>query len=167
MKLNPLKENLEGKRVVVVDDTIVRGTTQRTLTQMLREAGATEVHLRISAPPVMWSCFYGIDTGVRSELLAANLDLEEIRDYLKVDSLAYLDPRPPDRRHRHAPERLLRRLLHRRLPGRDPGVAVQGRARGAGRARRRSAAASPPPSPSAAGSPACGRSALGQLDFDR
>ncbi len=90
MKLNPLKENLEGKRVVVVDDTIVRGTTQRTLTQMLREAGATEVHLRISAPPVMWSCFYGIDTGVRSELLAANLELDEIRDYLKVDSLAYL-----------------------------------------------------------------------------
>ncbi len=90
MKLNPLKENLEGKRVVVVDDTIVRGTTQRTLTQMLREAGATEVHLRISAPPVMWSCFYGIDTGVRSELLAANLELDEIRDYLNVDSLAYL-----------------------------------------------------------------------------
>lgn len=90
MKLNPLRENLAGKRVVVVDDTIVRGTTQRTLTQMLREAGATEVHLRISAPPVMWSCFYGIDTGVRSELLAANLDLEEIRDYLKVDSIAYL-----------------------------------------------------------------------------
>ncbi len=90
MKLNPLKENLVGKRIVVVDDTIVRGTTQRTLTQMLREAGATEVHLRISAPPVMWSCFYGIDTGVRSELLAANLDLEEIRDFLKVDSIAYL-----------------------------------------------------------------------------
>ncbi|MDZ7674631.1 MAG: amidophosphoribosyltransferase [Acidimicrobiales bacterium] len=90
MKLNPLKENLQGKRLVVVDDTIVRGTTQRTLTQMLREAGATEVHLRISAPPVMWSCFYGIDTGVRSELLAANLDLEEIRNYLEVDSIAYL-----------------------------------------------------------------------------
>ena len=90
MKLNPLKENLAGKRVVVVDDTIVRGTTQRTLTQMLREAGAVEVHLRISAPPVMWSCFYGIDTGVRSELLAANLELDEIRDYLNVDSIAYL-----------------------------------------------------------------------------
>ncbi len=90
MKLNPLKENLQGKRLVVVDDSIVRGTTQRTLTQMLREAGATEVHLRITSPPVMWSCFYGIDTGVRSELLAANLDLEEIRTYLQVDSLAYL-----------------------------------------------------------------------------
>jgi len=90
MKLNPLKENLQGKRLVVVDDSIVRGTTQRTLTQMLREAGATEVHLRITSPPVMWSCFYGIDTGVRRELLAANLDLEEIRSYLQVDSLAYL-----------------------------------------------------------------------------
>jgi amidophosphoribosyltransferase len=90
MKLNPLKENLQGKRLVVVDDSIVRGTTQRTLTQMLREAGATEVHLRITSPPVMWSCFYGIDTGVRSELLASNLDIEEIRAYLQVDSLAYL-----------------------------------------------------------------------------
>jgi amidophosphoribosyltransferase len=90
MKLNPLKENIEGKRIVVVDDSLVRGTTQRTLTQMLREAGATEVHLRITSPPVMWSCFYGIDTGVRSELLAANLELDEIRDYLRVDSLAYL-----------------------------------------------------------------------------
>ena len=90
MKLNPLKENLAGKRIVVVDDSIVRGTTQRTITQMLREAGATEVHLRITSPPVMWSCFYGIDTGIRSELLAANMDLAEIRDYLKVDSIAYL-----------------------------------------------------------------------------
>ena len=90
MKLNPLKENLAGKRLVVVDDSIVRGTTQRTLTQMLREAGAAEVHLRITSPPVMWSCFYGIDTGVRSELLASNLDVEEIRAYLGVDSLAYL-----------------------------------------------------------------------------
>ena len=90
MKLNPLKENIEGKRIVVVDDSIVRGTTQRTLTQMLREAGATEVHLRITSPPVMWSCFFGIDTGVRSELLAANLDLEEIRQNLSVDSIAYL-----------------------------------------------------------------------------
>ena len=90
MKLNPLKENLAGKRIVVVDDSIVRGTTQRTITQMLREAGATEVHLRITSPPVLWSCFYGIDTGVRSELLAANLELEEIRAYLAVDSIAYL-----------------------------------------------------------------------------
>jgi len=90
MKLNPLRENVAGKRLVVVDDTIVRGTTQRQLTKMLREAGATEVHLRITAPPVKWSCFYGIDTGDRTELLASSLAIEEIREYLGVDSLAYL-----------------------------------------------------------------------------
>ena len=90
MKLNPLRENIEGKRLVVVDDSIVRGTTQRQLTKMLREAGATEVHLRITSPPVGWSCFYGIDTGVRTELLAHNLSIEEIRAYLDVDSLGYL-----------------------------------------------------------------------------
>jgi amidophosphoribosyltransferase len=90
MKLNPLKENLAGKRVVVVDDTIVRGTTQKQLTRMLREAGAVEVHLRITAPPVAWSCFYGIDTGIREELLAANSTVEEIRQFLNVDTLHYL-----------------------------------------------------------------------------
>jgi amidophosphoribosyltransferase len=90
MKLNPLRENIDGKRLVVVDDTIVRGTTQKALVKMLREAGAREVHLRITAPPVKWSCFYGIDTGERSELLAHNLDVDEIRDYLEVDTLAYL-----------------------------------------------------------------------------
>jgi amidophosphoribosyltransferase len=90
MKLNPLKENLAGKRVVVVDDTIVRGTTQRQLTRMLREAGAVEVHLRITAPPVAWSCFYGIDTGIREELLAATHTVEEIRQFLNVDTLHYL-----------------------------------------------------------------------------
>ena len=91
MKLNPLRENVAGKRIVVVDDSIVRGTTQRQLTKMLREAGATEVHLRITSPPVKWSCFYGIDTGDRTELLAANLTVEEIRDYLNVDTLAYVN----------------------------------------------------------------------------
>ncbi len=90
MKLNPLRENLAGKRIVVVDDSIVRGTTQKQLTKMLREAGATEVHLRITSPPVKWSCFYGIDTGDRTELLASSLTVEEIRDYLNVDSLAYI-----------------------------------------------------------------------------
>jgi amidophosphoribosyltransferase len=90
MKLNPLRENVAGKRLVVVDDTIVRGTTQRQLVRMLREAGAREVHLRITAPPVTWSCFYGIDTGDRSELLAHNLEVDHIREYLNADSLAYL-----------------------------------------------------------------------------
>lgn len=90
MKLNPLRDNIAGKRIVVVDDSIVRGTTQRQLVSMLREAGAKEIHLRISSPPVKWPCFYGIDTGTRSELLAANLSVEEIRAYLDVDTLAYI-----------------------------------------------------------------------------
>ena len=90
MKLNPLRENIDGKRLVVVDDTIVRGTTQHQVVRMLREAGAREVHLRITAPPVNWSCFYGIDTGDRSELLAHNLEVDQIRSYLDVDTLAYL-----------------------------------------------------------------------------
>ena len=91
LKLNPLKENIAGKRLVVVDDSIVRGTTQQQLTRMLREAGAAEIHLRITSPPVRWPCFYGIDIGERSELLAAQLDtIEEIRNYVGVDTLAYL-----------------------------------------------------------------------------
>lgn len=89
-KFNPLKENVAGKRLVVVDDSIVRGTTSRALVHMLREAGAVEVHMRVSSPPYKWPCFYGIDTGTRSELLAANLDLEEMRKYLGVDSLGFL-----------------------------------------------------------------------------
>ncbi|HEX2575697.1 MAG TPA: amidophosphoribosyltransferase, partial [Aquihabitans sp.] len=90
MKLNPLKENLAGKRVVVVDDSVVRGTTQKQLVKMLRESGVTEVHLRLTSPPIKWSCFYGIDTGRRSELLAHNLTVDEIRDYLNVDTLAFI-----------------------------------------------------------------------------
>jgi amidophosphoribosyltransferase len=89
-KLNPLKENIAGKRLVVVDDSIVRGTTQRALVRMLRDAGAAEVHVRITSPPYKWSCFYGIDTGARSELLAASMTVGEIQEYLGVDSLAYL-----------------------------------------------------------------------------
>jgi amidophosphoribosyltransferase len=91
MKLNPLRENITGKRLVVVDDSIVRGTTQKQLVKMLRESGAREVHLRITSPPVKWSCFYGIDTGERSELIARNLGTEQIRVELDVDSLAYLE----------------------------------------------------------------------------
>jgi amidophosphoribosyltransferase len=91
MKLNPLRENIAGKRLVVIDDSIVRGTTQKQLVRMLREAGATEVHLRITSPPVRWPCFYGIDTGDRGELLAAHLTVDEIREYFAADSLAYLD----------------------------------------------------------------------------
>jgi amidophosphoribosyltransferase len=91
LKLNPLAENIRGKRLVVVEDSIVRGTTLRQLVSMLREAGAAEVHFRVSSPPYKWPCFYGLDTGRRSELLAADLSVGEIRDLIGVDSLAYLD----------------------------------------------------------------------------
>ena len=90
LKLNPLREQIMGKRLVVVDDSIVRGTTTRSVVAMLREAGAAEVHLRIMSPPYRWPCFYGMDTGNRGELLAANLTVDEIRRYVGADSLAYL-----------------------------------------------------------------------------
>jgi amidophosphoribosyltransferase len=89
-KLNPLRENIAGKRVIVVDDSIVRGTTTRAMVVMLREAGATEVHLRISSPPFKWPCYYGIDTPDRTELLASIKTHEEIVEFLNVDSLEYL-----------------------------------------------------------------------------
>jgi amidophosphoribosyltransferase len=91
MKLNPLPENIRGKRLIVVDDSIVRGTTTKQVIAMLREAGAAEVHFRVSSPPYRWPCYYGMDTGRRSELLAADLSVGEIADYLNVDSLAYLE----------------------------------------------------------------------------
>ena len=91
LKLNPLPENIRGKKLVVVDDSIVRGTTTRQVVQMLREAGAAEVHFRVSSPPYKWPCSYGMDTGSRSELLAADMSVGEIRDFLGVDSLAYLE----------------------------------------------------------------------------
>jgi amidophosphoribosyltransferase len=89
-KLNPLRENIAGKRVIVVDDSIVRGTTTRAMVKMLRESGAAEVHLRISSPPFRWPCFYGIDTPDRTELLASIKSLPEIEEFLDVDSLEYL-----------------------------------------------------------------------------
>jgi amidophosphoribosyltransferase len=90
LKLNPLREVVRGKRLVVVDDTIVRGNTQRALVRMLRESGAIEVHVRISAPPVKWPCFYGIDFATRAELLANGLDLDGIRRSIGADSLGYV-----------------------------------------------------------------------------
>jgi amidophosphoribosyltransferase len=89
-KLNPLQGAISGQRLVVVDDSIVRGTTTRAMVKMLREAGAQEVHLRISSPPYRWPCYYGLDTGTKGELIAADLTVEEIQDYLGADSLAYL-----------------------------------------------------------------------------
>jgi amidophosphoribosyltransferase len=90
VKFNPVAGVLRGRRVVVVDDSIVRGTTMRKLVKMLRVAGAVEVHLRIASPPVAWPCFYGIDTPSRSELLAARASVDEMRSTLNVDSLGYL-----------------------------------------------------------------------------
>ena len=89
-KLNPIRGNIEGRRLVVVDDSIVRGTTTRAIVEMLRAAGAAEIHLRISSPPYRWPCFYGMDTGSSEELLAANHTLDEACDFVKADSLAYL-----------------------------------------------------------------------------
>ena len=90
VKLNPVRSLLAGKRVVLVDDSIVRGTTSRKLVRMIKAAGAREVHMRISCPPTISPCFYGVDTPRRSELIAATHSLEEIRTYLEADTLAYL-----------------------------------------------------------------------------
>ncbi len=90
VKFNPVREVLDGKRVVVVDDSIVRGTTSRKLVNLLRRAGAVEVHFRVGSPPVTHPCFYGIDTPSRRELIGAQKNVEEIRAYLGVDSLGYL-----------------------------------------------------------------------------
>ncbi len=90
LKLNPVTAALAGKRVVVVDDSIVRGTTSRKIVKMLRNAGAKEVHMRISSPPTAWPCYYGIDTPTRKELIASSHSVDEINQYITSDSLAYL-----------------------------------------------------------------------------
>jgi amidophosphoribosyltransferase len=90
LKLNPLRDVIRGKRLVVVDDSIVRGNTQRALIRMLREAGALEVHVRISSPPVKWPCFYGIDFASRAELIANGLDIDGVRASINADSLGYV-----------------------------------------------------------------------------
>jgi amidophosphoribosyltransferase len=90
LKLNPLREIIEGKKIVVVDDSIVRGNTQRALIRMLREAGALEIHVRISSPPVKWPCFYGIDFASRAELIASGLEIDEIRRSIGADTLGYV-----------------------------------------------------------------------------
>jgi amidophosphoribosyltransferase len=90
LKLNPLPDSIRGKRLVVVDDSIVRGTTTKQVVLALREAGATEVHIRITCPPIQWPCFYGIDFPTRQELIAADLTIDQIRSYVGADSLGYL-----------------------------------------------------------------------------
>ena len=90
LKLLPNRAVLEGRRVVVVDDSIVRGTTSRKIVKMLRDAGAKEVHVRISSPPTAWPCYYGIDTPTRSELIASSHTVAEIGQYLTADSIGYV-----------------------------------------------------------------------------
>ena len=123
LKLNPLKEVIKGKRLVVVDDSIVRGNTQRALVSMLREAGAAEVHVRISSPPITWPCFYGIDFASRAELIATGLGVDEVRQSIGADSLGYLSEDGHDRRHRAAARAPLHRVLHGHLPDRAAGCA--------------------------------------------
>lgn len=90
VKLNPVRDLLRGRRVVLIDDSIVRGTTSKKIVRMVREAGATEVHVRISCPPTIGPCFYGVDTPNKSDLIAARMSVEEIRDFIEADSLGYL-----------------------------------------------------------------------------
>src|SRR5712692_8106147 len=90
VKLNPVRALIEGKRVVLVDDSIVRGTTSRKIVRLVRNAGAREVHLRISCPPTISPCYYGVDTPNKEELIASSHSVEEIRKYVEADSLGYL-----------------------------------------------------------------------------
>ena len=90
IKLNPLPSMIRGKRIVVIDDSIVRGNTSKKLVEMLRDAGAVEVHLRIVSPEVMWPCFYGIDTDTQDQLISANLPHDEVCRYIGCDSLAFI-----------------------------------------------------------------------------
>jgi len=90
IKLNPVRHVIEGRRVVLIDDSIVRGTTSRKIVRMVREAGARAVHMRISSPPTTGPCYYGIDTPLKSELIASSHSVEEIRRFIDADSLAYL-----------------------------------------------------------------------------
>lgn len=88
--MNPLIQDIEGKRLVLVDDSIVRGNTTKEIVKMLRDAGAKEVHMRISSPPDMYPCFYGIDTAIRKELIASSRKVDEIRRFIGADTLHYL-----------------------------------------------------------------------------
>ncbi|HOA66966.1 MAG: amidophosphoribosyltransferase [Dermatophilaceae bacterium] len=106
LKLNPLREVIKGKRLVVVDDSIVRGNTQRALVRMLREAGAVEVHVRISSPPVRWPCFYGIDFATRAELIATGIGVEEVCRSIGADTLGYISEEGMIAATNQAPEQL-------------------------------------------------------------
>lgn len=127
LKLNPLREVLEGRRAVLVDDSIVRGTTSGKIVRMLRTAGATEVHVRISSPPIRYPCFYGIDTSSRGELVAASKSTEEIRTMIGADSLGYLSQHGLVEALQLARERLCMACLDGAYPTRVPEAALAGR----------------------------------------
>ena len=120
LKLNPLREVVRGQRLTVVDDSIVRGTTTKQIVALLRRAGAAEVHVRISAPPIYHPCFYGIDTQIETELIAATQSVDEIRAFIGADSLGYLSIGGVLDRPRPAVRAVLLRLLRRQLPGAGP-----------------------------------------------
>jgi amidophosphoribosyltransferase len=90
LKVNSIKSNIKGKRVVLVDDSIVRGTTSRKIVDMLRKGGAKEVHFRVGSPPIISPCYFGIDMSTREELIASSKDIESVRQKINADSLAYL-----------------------------------------------------------------------------
>ncbi len=127
LKFNPMPDVLAGRRVVVVDDSIVRGTTTRKIVEMLRGAGATEVHLRISSPPIISPCFYGIDMATKDEMIAAAKSLEEIRADLGADSLAYLSLDGLEAATGHGDDRFCRACLTGRYPTRVPVAADKDR----------------------------------------
>ena len=129
MKLTPIREALQGKSVVMVDDTIVRGTTTGKVVRLLLEAGAREVHVRISAPPVKWPCFYGIDMATQDQLIAASQSVEAIRQKIGATSLGYLTEAGLARAMSSARRQLLPRLLHGQLPHPRPGEPTHGKAR--------------------------------------
>jgi amidophosphoribosyltransferase len=120
MKLNPIRDAIRGRKIVVLDDSIVRGTTSRQIVRLLREQGAREIHFRVSSPPIMCPCFYGIDTPSRSELIAANLSVEGIRKYLEADSLGYLSLKSLVKAVNFPKERLCLACLNGQYPARIP-----------------------------------------------
>ena len=127
VKLNPLRDVLDGRRVVMVDDSIVRGTTSGKIVLMLRAAGATEVHVRISSPPIQYPCFYGIDTSSRGQLVAASHSVENIRELIAADSLGYLSQAGLVEALQLAPERLCMACLDGHYPTRVPLESLAGR----------------------------------------
>ncbi|HEY3999796.1 MAG TPA: amidophosphoribosyltransferase [Candidatus Xenobia bacterium] len=125
MKFNPLVENIAGQRVVVVDDSIVRGNTTRAIVKLLKEAGAKEVHVRITSPPMIHPCFYGVDTATYAELIASQRTVKEIEQHVDADSLGYLSLEGLIQATRHGPSRLCQACFTGRYPGTEAGEPAQ------------------------------------------